>query len=712
MAWTEDNFLERLMPHLRRENGVQIGPCPDSELLSAFMDGQVSPVVRDSIASHLTQCQKCHEVCERLGQFAKASVPAQDEEWINAEKRLDNWMSGFLLTQSDKTASKLPVESSTPVPRWKEISRTALSWKLGWALGMATVLALGVAGVVLTSRGPDRSSPVQIAKNQVPPPTRPADHAPSVSENSAQASDSANRSAEVSKSEQQHSAIRSDMPSRNPPPKAPSQIATLGKPQAAGPRSRSSGTNSIDTSLTAQNNGPPPLQSKHTALAESHTTTSSYGGHTAAGGHWTAGGHTAFGSLAAGGHTAASRGNFRWPAGTRNVSLKGGGHASVRANGSVRSADRNGHHVERGLHGGRTSTHDRGHGERVFAGRHGGYVQHPYMVRGGRSFYSRTYVVGGVMHVGIYQGYFWGGRAYYSFYPGFFYAPAFYGWATQPWGVPVAWGVSAWGWGGPWWGFYGGWFTPYPVYAAPYFWQTDYLIAANLQTAYAAAHEPPAAGEAAWTDPASTDTASLTTTTSAPVTLSPEVKQAIAEEVRALLAAQQALAAQGGASGAQALVSPRGQIPPALDPEHRTFVVDTTVTALANGQECGLTSGDVVTRLTDTPDATDNTVNASVSASKRGDCAAGVTVAIKVDDLQEMYNHFQEQLTDGLAELAKRQGRNGMPKAPDTKTTASDVPTPTADPDAAKAINDENAEADEVEADVKAEAAAGGGGFQ
>jgi len=403
--------------------------------------------------------------------------------------------------------------------------------------------------------------------------------------------------------------------------------------------------------------------------------------------------------------------------------MKGGGHASVRSNGSVRSADRNGHHVERGLHGGRSSMHDRGHGERTFAGRHGGYVQHAYMNRGGHAFYSRTFVVGGVVHVGVYQGYFWGGRSYYGWYPGFFYAPAFYGWGFQPWGVPVAWGVSAWGWGGPWWGFYGGWFTPYPVYAAPYFWLTDYLIAANLQAAYAAAHEPPPAGEpapaadaAATTDSASTDSSS-TTTTSTAVTLTPEVKQAIAEEVKAQLAAQQAQASSASTTSAASTTTSTTTTatsttpPAALDPAKRTFVVDTDVTAVNSGAECGLTSGDVVTRLTDTPDATDNTVNASVSATKKGDCPAGSTVAVKVDDLQEMYNHFQEQLSSGMGEMAKKQGTNGMPKAPDTKTTASDVPTPKADPDAAKDIKDENADADKVEADVKAEASAPGGGL-
>jgi len=380
----------------------------------------------------------------------------------------------------------------------------------------------------------------------------------------------------------------------------------------------------------------------------------------------------------------------------------------MRANGSVRSVDRGGRHIERGVHGGRTVVHDMGHGNRVVVRGRGGYVQHAYMVRGGRSFYSRTYVYGGVVHVGVYQGYFWGGRAYYGWYPGFWYRPAFYGWGFQPWGVPVVWGVSAWGWGGPWWGFYGGWWTPYPVYAAPYFWLTDYLIAANLQAAYAARAEESADAGAA--DTGSSDTAAAPASTA--VTLTPEVKQAIAEEVKAQLAAQQAQASTTGtAASTTTTASTTSTAPPAaLDPAKRTFVVDTAVTAVASdGTECGLTSGDVVTRLTDTPDATDNTVNASVSATKKGDCAAGATVAVKVDDLQEMYNHFEEQLASGMGEMAKKQGTNGMPKAPDTGTTASDVPTPKADADAAKTLKDETAEADKAEADVKAEAAAGGG---
>jgi hypothetical protein len=376
-------------------------------------------------------------------------------------------------------------------------------------------------------------------------------------------------------------------------------------------------------------------------------------------------------------------------------------------------------HIEHGVRGGRTVVSER-NGARIVTRGHGGYVQRAYVTRGGHAYYSRTYYAGGRYHVGLYRGYGWGGHMYYGYYPGVWYHPGFYGWGWHPWGAPIAWGIGAWGWGGaPWWGFYGGWWNPYPVYAAPYFWLTDYLLASSLQAAYAARQE--ANGDAMAADAAASagdgggggDAAPVAT---GQVTLTPEVKQAIAEEVKAQLAAQQQQASQdtGGSQASAAPAAPAApaptsdQPPPALDPAQRTFVVDSDVTVVANGQECGLTSGDVITRLTDTPDA-DQTVNASVSATKKGDCASGQTVAVKVDDLQEMYNHFQENITNGMGEMAKKQGTGGMPAAPDTGTQAGAVQPPPPDTSVAKTLQDQQQQADQTESQVKQEAASGGG---
>jgi hypothetical protein len=400
----------------------------------------------------------------------------------------------------------------------------------------------------------------------------------------------------------------------------------------------------------------------------------------------------------------------------RNVSLKGGGHASIRPNGSVRSIDRGGMHIEHGLHGGGRVVGEHNGARVVNVGRHGGYVQRAYVTRGGRAYYSRTSFYGGRYHVGLYRGYGWGGHTYFGYYPGVWYHPGFYGWGFHPWGAPLAWGVGLWGWGGsPWWGFYGGWWNPYPVYAAPYYWLTDYIISQQLQAAYAARAEANTDAAAAAADAVDNggggDAAPVA---SGPVALSPEVKEAIAQEVKAQLAAQQAQAGQqdsgGGQAAAAAPAAPTtadNTPPPALDPAQRTFVVDSDVTVVANGQECGLTSGDVLTRLTDTPDA-DQTVNASVAATKKGDCASGASVAVKVDDLQEMYNHFAENITNGMGEMAKKQGTNGMPAAPDTGTQAGAVTPPPPDTTAAKTLQDQQAAADQAEADAKQSAASGG----
>jgi hypothetical protein len=219
------------------------------------------------------------------------------------------------------------------------------------------------------------------------------------------------------------------------------------------------------------------------------------------------------------------------------------------------------------------------------------------------------------------------------------------------------------------------------------------------------------AADAAASSDGGGDAAPAPAAASGPVALSPEVKEAIAQEVKAQLAAQQAQAAQdsGGGQTASAAPAPSSDTPPpALDPATRTFVVDSDVTVVANGQECALTSGDVLTRLTDTPDA-DQTVTASVSATKKGDCASGQTVAVKVDDLQEMYNHFQENITNGMGEMAKKQGTNGMPKAPDTGTQAGAVQPPPPDTSVAKTLQDQQQQADQTESQVKQETAGGGG---
>jgi len=119
----------------------------------------------------------------------------------------------------------------------------------------------------------------------------------------------------------------------------------------------------------------------------------------------------------------------------------------------------------------------------------------------------------------------------------------------------------------------------------------------------------------------------------------------------------------------------------------------------ASGQECSLTAGDVVMRLADTPDA-NQTVTASIQSTKKADCPTGQTVAIGVQDLQEMHNQFQAQLDAGMKTLAEKGGQGGLPKPPDTGTTAGEVPPPAPDSSAADQLAQQQQQADQTVAQV------------
>jgi hypothetical protein len=285
--------------------------------------------------------------------------------------------------------------------------------------------------------------------------------------------------------------------------------------------------------------------------------------------------------------------------------------------------------------------------------------------------------------VRVYQPFVYGGVTYNRYLPGFYYRPAFYGWAFSPWGVGISFG---WGWGGAaWFGFYGGYFQPYPLYVGPTLWLTDYLLAANLQLAYEnqQANGAPPPGPYAQAQQ---------------VELSPEVKQAIADEIQRQLAAEQQ---QSAAPNGDVPQANGNMVPSALDPQMSTIVVTENLQVVDNGQPCELTPGDVLTRIDDNPGA-DNAVQTKVTNSKPGDCRAGALPRVKVAALQDMMNQFQAQVDSGVQQLAAQQGKGGIPAAPNGSTTV--VPGPgqaTPDPNAATLLKQQQDSANAVEAEVK-----------
>jgi hypothetical protein len=365
--------------------------------------------------------------------------------------------------------------------------------------------------------------------------------------------------------------------------------------------------------------------------------------------------------------------------------------------------------VNRGLRGGRETIVERPGGVRtVTYGRNRGYVERPISRLGG--YVSRTYVVGGRSYVRVYRPYYYHGVHYYRYVPAFYYHPMFYGWAFNPWPRPV---VFAWGWGpAPWFGFYGGYFAPAPVYPFAALWLTDFLLAEDLRLAYQAHREYEQEQQAA--------AAQQPPPPSGEVTLSPEVKAAIADEVRQQIAAEQAAAEQPGQPSqppepnappptAQPSQPPEPNAPPptagnevpppALDPNQRMFVVSENQDVVEGGQPCALTPGDVIYRTGDTL-IDGNKVAVNVLTSKAGDCPANSSTEMDVNVLQEMHNDFRAQIDSGLQTLSKNQGQKGLPSGP----TPGAVPVPegTAPPDsgAAAAVAQQQQDADQAEGEA------------
>src|SRR6185312_6325183 len=368
--------------------------------------------------------------------------------------------------------------------------------------------------------------------------------------------------------------------------------------------------------------------------------------------------------------------------------------------------------IHRDLHGRARFETRRPDGRRVVGfGRGHGFTERRYYARGGRVYYQRTYVYGGRRYAVAYRYYPYHGVYYYGYAPVYYYHPVFYGWAYNPWAVPV---VYRWGWyGDPWYGYYGPYFTPYPAYATASLWLTDYLLAENLRAAY----EANAAAAQANANAAQANAAVAQDGAQAQgggqVALSPEVKQMIADEVKRQLDAERAAAATqgqqstGGSDSGNAASAE--DVPAALDPNQRVFIVASNLDLAGDSGECMVSAGDVLMRMGTEPDQ-NNRIAVNVVSSKAGDCPANTNSDVEVTALQEMHNQFREKLDAGLKNLAENQGKNGLPKAPDTSTVGGEVPPPQADNDAATELQDQQKDAEQAEQDTQKTAPGGAGG--
>jgi len=441
------------------------------------------------------------------------------------------------------------------------------------------------------------------------------------------------------------------------------------------------------------------------------------------------GGANAGGNRGATNTAAKGPGTVNHPGGGRSVTGANGATKNYSANGRMNSmSTRSGHEAHFDSHGRVTSVHTahgavishgpRGErrvvGERVSArgehyrvvnyGGHRGYVEHGYM-RGGHPYYRRTYMYGGRRYAYAYRGYYYHGVAYYHWAPPYYYPPVYYGWAYNPWPAPVAY---TWGWAAaPWYGYYGVYYAPAPVYPYAALWLTDYIIAANLEAAYAAAaaadanaanlpdYAPYMINSGASLDGLAAFGGGMEfNAADAAAAMPADVKQLVADDLKAQIGEEktQAEAAAGSDNATD-------KVPAALDPKHSVFVVSATIDVPNDGDTCSLTAGDIVQRQ-ENEAGDDKAVKVKVLSAKSQDCGVGSFPRVQVSDLQDMHNDFREKMSTGMDTLAK--GGNGLPKAPDA--THKINPDGQAQPDlnADDDLTAQQADADAAEKEVQA----------
>jgi hypothetical protein len=312
-----------------------------------------------------------------------------------------------------------------------------------------------------------------------------------------------------------------------------------------------------------------------------------------------------------------------------------------------------------------------------------GYVQRPVVIHN-TTIIKRTYIYNGVPQARIFRPRVYNGVSLVVYTPVRYYRPTFYVYAYNPWPRPIVYG---WGWrSSPWFGYYGGYFTPYPVYASPSLWLTDYLIAATLEAAY----EDRMAAR-------SMSNSYVDGGQSTP--MSPEVKQAIADEVRRQIDRERAEGQNANAFGGQDtnLFGDNGP---------HVFVVHAAYQVNSNAGECSIGEGDVL-EMNGAPPANSTWANLTVLSSRGQGCRKGSTVSVALQDLQEMQNQMQATIDRGLGDLQTKQGQGGLPMPPQGSAGTIDSPyAQEAQPDSnvASELSSVSQEADRAEQQVVSQA--------
>jgi len=147
--------------------------------------------------------------------------------------------------------------------------------------------------------------------------------------------------------------------------------------------------------------------------------------------------------------------------------------------------------------------------------------------------------------------------------------------------------------------------------------------------------------------------------------MSPEVKQAISDEVRRQIDYQRAAGQNASA--------PPPETDIFSDNTSHVFVVSSSLQVNSNAGECLIAEGDVL-RLSGAPGPNATSADVTVLSSRGNDCRRGSLVSVGLSDLQEMHNQMLATIDRGLSDLQSKQGQGGLPTLPQGSAGTIDTP--------------------------------------
>jgi hypothetical protein len=244
-GWNEDNFLEKIIQLLGRRSGT--APCPEAAAFQAASEGDTSGALKNAMAEHASGCPDCRDLQQRMERFDAPMVADHDAEWIQTEKRLDNWLESFLASDAAVHHERDRVGASLLRLSWARLTGPSAFRQWRWALVPALALALVIgsflAGRVSVRRAPQVTAEVQRLPVTIIPPRTVVDQ--SASEKEPTGKSQGSLPAQIPPKPAQGGTIASNAPKRIGPPSTaptepqggahPTETAVLAPPPPSNP---------------------------------------------------------------------------------------------------------------------------------------------------------------------------------------------------------------------------------------------------------------------------------------------------------------------------------------------------------------------------------------------------------------------------------------------------------------------------------------------